>query len=631
MASGLKSFWLSRWRRSGSRHGGWPLAHLLAFIIALGAALSGVAAPERRLVVGVYDFPPLLSMEDGKATGFAVEVLREIADRHGWMLSFREGSLYELTYQLNHGDIDVLPGILVRQPRVESSGVAVVDTPLVDDWGVIYSAPNAKDVQSLAELSERRLARLDSDWLGGLAESQFNSVGLGVTWSNFPTNESMIKALLSHQVDGILFSHLFGDYRAGFYHLRSSPLMLSPEPRSFALSRQSAALKPAFERELLRLRADRASLYYEALDRYFNTSFVDKQRRNSVMFMSLAGVGLLLALLILSRYLNHLVDRRTEELSETNERLSELNRNLDLIVRSRTLALERSNEQLAHSNTALEQSRTDLQSSLNSLRDMQSQLVEAEKMSSLGGLVAGVAHEINTPLGIAVTSESLLDEKLQNLVSAYRQGTMTRTDLERFFELAGESVQILKGNLQRAAELVQSFKRMAVDQSTLERREVLLLDYIDEVLLTLRPQLKKHDVKVCIKGDKQLRWTTYPGAMAQILTNLIMNTIYHAFADSQQDRLIEIEVERDERGLRILFRDNGRGVSAEVLAKLFEPFFTTRRLEGGTGLGLHLVYNLVTQSLKGRIQASSEEGQGLSFMMHVPELGMSDAGATVDV
>ncbi|PXF31602.1 hypothetical protein WH50_09070 [Pokkaliibacter plantistimulans] len=326
-----------------------------------------------------------------------------------------------------------------------------------------------------------------------------------------------------------------------------------------------------------------------------------------------------------------MVDRRTEELSETNERLSELNRNLDLIVRSRTLALERSNEQLAHSNTALEQSRTDLQSSLNSLRDMQSQLVEAEKMSSLGGLVAGVAHEINTPLGIAVTSESLLDEKLQNLVSAYRQGTMTRTDLERFFELAGESVQILKGNLQRAAELVQSFKRMAVDQSTLERREVLLLDYIDEVLLTLRPQLKKHDVKVHLKGDKQLRWTTYPGAMAQILTNLIMNTIYHAFADSQQDRLIEIEVERDERGLRILFRDNGRGVSAEVLAKLFEPFFTTRRLEGGTGLGLHLVYNLVTQSLKGRIQASSEEGQGLSFIMHVPELGMSDAGATVDV
>ncbi len=271
---------------------------------------------------------------------------------------------------------------------------------------------------------------------------------------------------------------------------------------------------------------------------------------------------------------------------------------------------------LAEANRALEQrvhDRTaELSRTLEHLQTTQGQLVEAEKMAALGTLVAGVAHEINTPVGVSVTAASVLLERSEALLQAYQAGGMTRGDLERYIDHARQSSTMLLTNLKRAADLIASFKQVAVDQSSEERRSFLVRAYIDHVLLSLRPELKRTRHKVSISGDPELRVRSYPGAFSQILTNLVMNSIIHAYAPDVAGEL-RLAFHTDDGHIVVEYSDDGRGVDPGALARIFDPFFTTRRDLGGSGLGLHIVYNLVTQRLGGTIRCDSAPGQGTRF------------------
>ncbi|MFP8966285.1 ATP-binding protein [Pokkaliibacter sp. CJK22405] len=594
------------------------MVRILSLLLLVLLARPLWAAEPRDVIVGVYDYPPLLSIKDGRASGFVIDILQSIAREKNWRIAYRSGTLYELRKALQSNEIDILPGV-VRNTNGEEHHY--VDVPLLQDWGELYVAPGKVPANSITELNHRRIGRLNTEKFGQLAQLQLGMAGMEIQWQDFPTYPALVAALLAGQVDSILISHLYGNYQASFYDLIPSPLLLTPQARTLELSDDASVLKPGLEQILLRYKSNQSSIYYRTMDRYLGTSFEERMQSASIVFIVVAVILLLVGLILLSRYLNHLVFKRTEQLADTNDRLSEMNRNLDVMVRSRTLALE-------NSNSALMDSRLKLEDNLNQLQDMQQQLVEAEKMSALGGLVAGVAHEINTPLGIAVTSASLLDEQLAFLDKSYRAGEMARSDLEEFLETTRESVQILNGNLSRAADLVQSFKRMAVDQSVHELRQMVLGEYLNELLLTLKPNLRKHQVEVKLTGNLQLACTTFPGPMAQIITNLVMNVLLHAFTENQQQRQITLEISEVEspeaqREIMLVFSDNGRGVDVEALPRLFEPFYTTRRGDGGTGLGLHLVYNLVTQSLKGRIYAQSAPNEGLTLVMCFPDQGVS--------
>jgi signal transduction histidine kinase len=238
-------------------------------------------------------------------------------------------------------------------------------------------------------------------------------------------------------------------------------------------------------------------------------------------------------------------------------------------------------------------------------------------MVALGGLVAGVAHEINTPVGIGVTAASLLGEQTASFRDLYQGGRMKRSDLETYLDTASQSSTMLLSNLNRAAELIQSFKQVAVDQSTEERRCFPVKTYLDEILLSLRPQLKRtsHDIEVHVEDGLQL--DTYPGAFAQIVTNLVMNSLTHAFAPEESGQ-ITLDLTEVTDQVHFAYRDNGCGIPAEHLEKIFEPFFTTKRGQGGSGLGLHIIYNLVTQKLGGTMHCESAEGEGTRFVMTFP-------------
>lgn len=257
----------------------------------------------------------------------------------------------------------------------------------------------------------------------------------------------------------------------------------------------------------------------------------------------------------------------------------------------------------------------------------QALLVQNEKLASLGALVAGISHEINTPVGIGVTAASTLQERTQTLKHLYDSGALTRSDMEGFVMVVDESSRLILNNLQRAANLIQGFKQVSVDQSSNERRSFMLKAYVEEVLMSLGPKLKQAHHKIDVLCPADLTVDSYPGAVAQIVTNFITNSLLHAYDEGAVGRL-QFDISQRDGWVTFVYRDDGRGIPAEHLGRIFDPFFTTRRGSGGSGLGLHVVFTLVTQMLDGRIRVKSEPGRGVEFEIGFPVTAPASKAAT---
>jgi signal transduction histidine kinase len=258
-----------------------------------------------------------------------------------------------------------------------------------------------------------------------------------------------------------------------------------------------------------------------------------------------------------------------------------------------------------------------LNTMVNGLARSRDQLVQSEKMASLGSLVAGVSHEINTPVGIGLTGVTHLQELIKDLKRKYESSEMSEEDFNGFLDHASELGHSIELNLNRAASHVRSFKQVAVDQTSEERREFWLREYIDEVLISLRNRTKKTNIKFAVDIDENLRLNSYPGAFSQIITNFVMNSLTHAFTPDCNGN-ISIIAKKDGSRLLLCYKDDGKGIEMDVVKKIFDPFFTTNREQGGSGLGLNIVHNLVTQRLKGKIICNSTLGKGTEFVLTVP-------------
>jgi len=259
------------------------------------------------------------------------------------------------------------------------------------------------------------------------------------------------------------------------------------------------------------------------------------------------------------------------------------------------------------------------ETALNELNAAQQNLIDAERLAALGGLVAGVAHEVNNPIGISLTVASSFARRTEMFEAELRSETgLRRSQLEDFVRTSQDAAHQLVGNLQRAGELIQSFKQVAVDRSHAERRIFNLSEATDQIIASLRPALKKASILLLVEVPEGLVIDGYPGAYGQILTNLFLNAANHAFPDRRSGAIAISAKHRGSDDVEIIFSDNGVGMTPDVQRQAFDPFFTTRRNEGGTGLGLHIVYNLVTQQLGGRMMLDSRLGQGTTFRIIMP-------------
>ena len=271
---------------------------------------------------------------------------------------------------------------------------------------------------------------------------------------------------------------------------------------------------------------------------------------------------------------------------------------------------------LSHESRELAES--ELLNSLRYLEMTREELVQSEKLASLGRLVAGIAHEVNTPVGITVSAASFLQDQTQAVRERVGKGDLPAADLARFLDDAQESARLLLSNANRAGDLIQSFKQVAVDRTSGERRVFDLREHFEETVANLKPNLKRLPHKVGVQCPPGILVDSYPGPLGQVVTNLIMNSLQHAYGEGDIGKiLIDVQVDQDDM-LEIRCSDNGAGIPADVVPNVFEPFFTTKRGKGGSGLGLHVVYNIVTAKLHGTIKAESVEGEGTTFLLRMP-------------
>ena len=258
---------------------------------------------------------------------------------------------------------------------------------------------------------------------------------------------------------------------------------------------------------------------------------------------------------------------------------------------------------------------SELQTALKNLHETQEALVETEKMAALGSLVSGVAHEINTPIGVSFSGASQLQHETQKIEESYKKETMDEESFQNYLHTVKEIATILEDSLRNASKLIRSFKEISVDQHSSEKRLFNLHDYFENVVHTLKNELKNSSISIDNQIDKKIKINSYAGIFSQIFTNLILNAKIHAFNESDTDKKISVTGIQNGNELTIIFQDNGKGVSAENLTKLFDPFYTTKRGTGGSGLGLHIIYNLIVNKLNGSIKIDKSYTNGLKYII----------------
>lgn len=313
----------------------------------------------------------------------------------------------------------------------------------------------------------------------------------------------------------------------------------------------------------------------------------------------------------LSRAFNKMISDLKEtrkELDDKHQILQKHKDNLEELIYIRTEELQKSN--------------MTLKNTLEELKSTQEQLIETEKMASLSGIVSGVAHEINTPLGVCITAGSFLEDSVNDLKKNFESNEISRNDFESYIDKAENFCKTLNENLETSVNLINCFKQVAVGQEQFNSdwRNINLYDYINTIISTMEMALRKNRISINNRCDPTISIYTSPGIISQIFTTLISNSLTHAF-DKNSDGQIVIRAEEFPNHILLDFHDNGKGILKEHINHIFEPFFTTRRgHKDSTGLGLSIIYNLISRSLKGRIKVQSKAGEGTNFYIELPHM-----------
>jgi|GEM_PF-6896109 len=356
---------------------------------------------------------------------------------------------------------------------------------------------------------------------------------------------------------------------------------------------------------------------YSGTIKYYSSSDIvlDRVKLNFsiILLNSLLKSFILIILFIwaFKRYLTKPLENITKNIQSVD--LSRINTHKPITLDNDT------NNELTFLTKAFNSMLKDLDKSFHIQKTTQHQLLEAEKMVSLGNMVAGVSHEINTPVGMALTAITHLDEQTNKLKKLYNNENMSQDEFEEYLEevkLLNNSIEV---NLNKAASLIKSFKKVAVDQSSDTNREFNLKEYVDEILLSIHNRLKKTQINIKLDIDKKINIFSNPGAFSQIITNLITNSLIHGFENSNTKKgNIKIYAKLTMNRLNFIYKDDGVGMDKTTVKKIFDPFFTTARKDGGSGLGMSIVYNLVTATLKGTIKTKSEPNEGVMFDISIP-------------
>lgn len=316
----------------------------------------------------------------------------------------------------------------------------------------------------------------------------------------------------------------------------------------------------------------------------------------------------------LNKIINVLTDRAEQGINNESSDFSLFQTAITLEeqVRTRTEELNTALDSLTRTNIELDLS-------LNEVNHMQQQLVESAKMASLGHLVAGVAHELNTPIGICVTGASCINDKTKDIDETLNKNQMTKAALTEYIDSVGEVTNLMTTNLAKASSLISHFKQASVYAAYEDITAFNLRNHLHNIVNTVSEQLTTKNIQVNIKCSTSIVINSYAGVFSQIIRSLLINSLFYGY-DKKKSGCIDIQIQQKVDKLALVYQDDGKGMSQAIVSNIFEPFFTTNRNKGGTGLDMFIFYNLITQKLGGEVTCSSELDKGVVFNLILPNL-----------
>lgn len=572
----------------------------------MAAVKTGLSRKLLTRVLSVY-FVLTLIVTVGQIFSEYLSTKNHVEDELQTLKNTFSSSLTRALWELNTQQARTIAEGLLELPIVEGVQVRGENGNYVAELGVRAQRTRSTEEEAIFE-----------DYSGGLFSYTFplifkfsgreSTVGDVTLYSSFDTIFSRIEVGIFFLIGNAILKTAFLVFlfMTAFRTMLSQPLAeIMQQMESFdARHPEDSKLKitPADDDELLQLKES----YNQVID---DLIISNKKLEGTQLELTLANKKLDDQNLILEQE----VAKKTAFLSQI---MLDLEQQKDELI-SNQRELRQENENRQYIEAELRKRNAELASSMKDLELAKDQLIDSERTASLGGLVAGITHDVNTPLGVSVTAASFLQERLDNLKRNFEDKKLTTKTMSTFIGEAEQTAQLLLNNLDRASELIASFKQVAVDQTSNAVREFNLNDYLTEIIQSLKPSFKRtnHTIKVDCPEDLVIRCA--PGAISQIVTNMVINSLVHGF-ENKNDGVISIAASSDGNNVIFTYKDNGKGLSPDHLAQLFDAFFTTKRSEGGSGLGTHIIYNLVTQSLSGHIEAQSELGKGLTYIIHFP-------------
>jgi len=520
------------------------------------------------------------------------------------------GSLTRAVWELNtHQAIDIAEG-LVAIPMIKGITVKDENEQIIARLGEI---PGSDSFNTQIDNEEKN----DHLTIDSLSEGLFgHSFPLIFQFSGRTTKVGTVTLLSSNKV-------IFERIEVGIYFLIGNAMV------------KTAALVILFSLAFSHLLTNPLNELTEQINRFD----IDDPEASKLHIMTYENNELTILQTTYNNLLDELIQHQTElssaqqEILTANHKLDEQNLQLEQEVARKTSSLSTTmlemnkqqrelieqQEQLKAENyrrskteQTLIKTNDELKSSITELNKAQERLLDAEKMAVLGKLSAEVYHEINTPIGVSITSTSYLTDLLSYLKRDIDNQKLSKRTLDDFTKNVDQSLQLLLNNLNRASDLITSYKQVAVDQTSNKTRKVNIAKYLDEIIRSLNPKLKKTNHEINVNCSENIEVYCHPGAISQIFTNLIINSLLHGF-EGISHGIITINAELKSGRLHLNYQDNGVGVPESKLSLLFDPFYTTKSGTGGTGLGTHIINELVTDTLNGSITAHSKKGQGLSF------------------
>ncbi|MDC7235976.1 MAG: ATP-binding protein [Spirochaetales bacterium] len=525
----------------------------------------------------VEDFTPFTFVnEKGEADGFYIELFTEIISEFGYVPEFTAAPFNDLYPMILNNEIDMFSTIL----RLENRETLFhwPDEPTVTGWGQFFIKAG-DSLDDIYDLQHNAVAVVRDEAQGQAFRDYIARLGIIVDIVEFESFEEMTNAVLKGDaIGGVAHNtYLLRESRVKPTGIIFSPL--SGYTTCSATNFRMIPLIDQFSARLQELKQDPDSYYWRMYRAWFETDeYIPAVLPDWFTYAAVAAALLVFILLLFSWVLQGRVNAATRELKNLNDSLEEK-------VARRTRDLEKAAEKLA----------------------------DSEKASITMRLVSGIAHEVNTPIGIAVTATSHIEEEIKKIEASYKDEKLSMEQFETFLSEAGEVLSMTSSNLKRAADLISDFRNVSSDQIYKEKRDIELDAYIRTIIKSIQPQFKKTKHKIHL-ALTQRKIETYPDVLIHVILNLIMNSLTHGFSDREEGHIYISPFVKD--GLvRIVHSDSGCGIPQESLTRIFEPFYTSNRNGGNTGLGLSIVYNLINDVLKGTIQVESRPGVYTKFVV----------------